>query len=53
MSSNKKIRYTVANLINLTKAELLILCEKNTEVSNLCNENTLLYKKITTPDPIT
>lgn len=52
MSSNIKNQYTVANLLNLTKTELLILCEKNPQVFKLCNENSILYEKITAPDPI-
>lgn len=47
-----RINYSVADLMALTKAELLILCETNTQVFKLCKENFQLYKKITTPDPI-
>lgn len=45
-------QYTVESLMTLSKKELLTLCESNTYVFKLCNENAQLYKKITTPDPI-
>jgi hypothetical protein len=45
-------QYSVEKLMTLSKKELLILCEGNSQVFKLCNDNPQLYKKITTPDPL-
>lgn len=51
-TKTKTSQYTVEKLMTLSKKELLILCEGNSQVFKLCNENAQLYKKITTPDPL-